>query len=167
MTKMSVEPWQEPKPTIDQIRRLVDRIRSYARSSRIMSMLSSGLLIVLMLQIGILMYASFLPSFLGGTPIPLPEWFYYILMITFVLSMIIYGVTGTINSRLSRYLIEYKKIGVVVQLRCEACKRDSERVWEKGDYIFKPEGMCACGGKQFISQMYIMPLPLKTKKTEI
>ncbi|MDO8057049.1 MAG: hypothetical protein Q6361_09335 [Candidatus Hermodarchaeota archaeon] len=163
MTTMTVEVWKEPKPTIDQVRRLIARIRSYARSSRIMSTASSLLLLALVIQMGIMMYAFFLPSFFGGTPIFLPDWFYYVLVITFAVSMLVFGVASTINNRLNRYILEYRKIGVVSQLRCEACSRTSERVWEKGDYIFKPEGTCACGGKQVISQMYIMPLPLKKK----
>ena len=164
MTTMTVEVWKEPKPTIDQVRRLIERIRSYARSSRIMSTTSSLLLLALMMQMGIMMYAFFLPSFFGGTPIFLPDWFYYVLVITFAVSMLVFGVATTINNRLNRYILEYRKIGVVSQLRCEACNRTSERVWEKGDFIFKPEGLCACGGKQFVSQMYIMPLPLKKKR---
>ncbi len=158
---MTVEPWREPKPTIEQVRRLVERIRSYARSSRIMGLLSTISLLVLMGQLGILVYTNFIPIFWGGSPIYLPDWFYYIMMITFALSMVIYGLTATINGRLNRYMLEYKKIGVVVQLRCEQCNRTSERVWEKEDFIFKNEGVCACGGSQYISHMYIMPLPLK------
>ncbi|MFW9831409.1 MAG: hypothetical protein ACFFD8_06510 [Candidatus Thorarchaeota archaeon] len=164
---MTIESWQEPKPTIDQVRKLVERIQSYVRTSRIMGMLSTVLLLVLMIQLGILVYTNFMPIFWGTPPLLLPDWFYYVLMITFALSMVIYGVAGTINGRLNRYLLEYKKIGVVVQLRCEACNRHSERVWEKDDFIFKEEGICACGGKQFISQMYIMPLPLKKKDSEL
>lgn len=132
-----------------------------------MGRISTVLLLVLMIQLGILMYTNFMPIFWGTPPLYLPEWFYYILMITFALAMVIYGVAGTINSRLNRYILEYKKIGVVVQLRCEECNRTSERVWEKEDYIFKEEGICACGGKQFISQMYIMPLPLKKKGADL
>ncbi len=164
---MTVEPWKEPKPSIDQVRKLVERIRSYARSSKIMSMFSTILLLALMVQLGILMYTNFLPIFLGGAIILLPDWFFYILMITFALSMVIYGVAGTINSRLNRYLIEYRRIGVVVQLRCEECNRTSERVWEKEDFIFKKEGNCACGGTKYISQMYIMPLPIKKEVSEL
>jgi hypothetical protein len=164
---MTVEPWQEPKPTIDQLRRLVTRIQSYARTSRIMGYLSATILIVLMIQLGILVYSNFFPFFWGTPFIPLPEWFYYVMFITFALSMLVYGVTGTINGRLNRYILEYKKIGVVVQLRCDQCKRTSERVWEKEDFVFKKEGLCACGGTQFISQMYIMPLPLKKGGTEL
>ena len=167
MTTMTVEVWKEPKPTIDQVRRLIERIRSYARSSRIMSTMSSLLLFILMAQMGIMMYAFFLPSFFGGTPIYLPDWFFYVLVITFGLSMTIIFISSTINNRLNRFLLEYRKIGVVSQLRCEACNRTSERVWEKGDFIFKAEGTCACGGSQFVSQMYIMPLPLKKKKAEV
>lgn len=158
---MTTEPWREPKPTIDQVRRLVERIGSYIRSSRIMSTLSTILLLALMIQLGILMYTSFFPMFFGGIPIILPEWFYYVLMLTFLFSMVIYGITGTINARLNRYISEYRKIGVVVQLRCAKCNRTSERVWNKDDYIFKEEGTCACGGAQYISHMYIMPLPFK------
>ena len=164
MTSMTVEVWKEPKPTIDQVRRLIARIRSYARSSRIMSTASSLLLLALMIQMGIMMYAFFLPTFFGGTPLLLPDWFYYVLVITFAVSMLVFGVASTINNRLNQYILQYRKIGVVSQLRCEACNRTSERVWEKGDYIFKPEGTCSCGGKQVISQMYIMPLPLKKKE---
>lgn len=160
---MTVDPWREPKPTIDQVRRLVQRIQSYVRTSRIMGIVSSILLLALMIQMGILIYMNFLPFFLGGIPFPLPEWFYYVLMLTFLFAMIVYAITGTVNARLNRYMLEYKKIGVVVQLRCEACDRTSERIWEKEDYVFKKEGTCACGGTQFISQMYIMPLPIKKK----
>ncbi|MFX1491321.1 MAG: hypothetical protein ACFFBU_03620 [Promethearchaeota archaeon] len=161
---MTVDPWREPKPTIDQVRKLVQRIQSYVRTSRIMGIVSSILLLALMIQMGILIYMNFLPFFLGGIPFPLPEWFYYVLMLTFLFAMIVYAITGTVNARLNRYMLEYKKIGVVVQLRCEACDRTSERIWEKEDYIFKKEGTCACGGTQFISQMYIMPLPIKKKE---
>ncbi len=160
---MTVDPWREPKPTIDQVRRLVQRIQSYVRTSRIMGIVSSILLLALMIQMGILIYMNFLPFFLGGIPFPLPEWFYYVLMLTFLFAMIVYAITGTVNARLNRYMLEYRKIGVVVQLRCEACDRTSERIWEKEDYVFKKEGTCACGGTQFISQMYIMPLPIKKK----
>ncbi|MFX1540597.1 MAG: hypothetical protein ACFFBX_07480 [Promethearchaeota archaeon] len=160
---MTVDPWREPKPTIDQVRRLVQRIQSYVRTSRIMGIVSSILLLALMIQMGILIYMNFLPIFLGGIPFPLPEWFYYVLMLTFLFAMIVYAITGTVNARLNRYMLEYRKIGVVVQLRCEACDRTSERIWEKEDYVFKKEGTCACGGTQFISQMYIMPLPIKKK----
>ncbi|MFX1405154.1 MAG: hypothetical protein ACFE9D_11915 [Promethearchaeota archaeon] len=163
---MTVESWREPKPTIAQLRRLVERIKSYARTSRFMGYLSTTILTILMIQLGILVYSYFLPIF-WGTSLFLPEWFYYVMFITFALSMVIYGVTGSINARLNRYIIEYKKIGVVVQLRCEECNRTSERVWEKDDYIFKKEGTCACGGKQFISQMYLMPLPLKKDGTDL
>ena len=164
---MTVETWQEPKPTIAQLRRLVERIQSYARTSRLMGYLSTAILLILMIQLGILVYSNFFP-FIWGTPLViLPEWFYYIMFITFALSMVVYGVAGTINGRLNRYILEYKKIGVVVQLRCEECNRTSERVWEKDDFVFKKEGMCACGGTKYISQMYIMPLPLKKSEENL
>jgi len=80
--------------------------------------------------------AGSLASFFGGTPLYLPDWFYYVLVITFAVSMLVFGVASTINNRLNRYIIEYRKIGVVSQMRCEVCNRTSERVWEKGDFIF-------------------------------
>ncbi len=163
---MTVEPWQEPKPTMDQLRRLVARIQSYARTSRIMGYLSTIFLIGLMLQFGILVYSQFLYFLWFPAPIYLPEWFYYVMFITFALSMVIYGLANTVNARLNRYIIEYRRIGVVVQLRCEECNRTSDRVWEKDDFVFKKEGQCACGGTQYVSQMYIMPLPLKDKDKE-
>ncbi|MDO8124087.1 MAG: hypothetical protein Q6364_06875 [Candidatus Hermodarchaeota archaeon] len=160
---MTVEPWQEPKPTIDHVRRLVQRIQSYARTSRIMGLISSALLVSLMIELGILMYMTYIPLILTGSGFPLPQWFYYLLMLTFVLSMVIYGIAGTVNARLNRYILEYRKIGVVVKLQCDECGRTSERIWEKDDFVFKKAGTCACGGSQYISQMYIMPLPLEKK----
>lgn len=164
---MTVESWQEPKPTIDQLRRLVNRIKSYVRTSRFMGYFSTAILIVLMLQLGILVYTQFLFFLWTPEPLFLPNWFYYVMFITFALSMVVYGIAGTVNSRLNRYILEYKKIGVVVRLRCEECNRTRERVWEKDDFIFKKEGECACGGSEYISQMYIMPLPLKDDQTDI
>jgi hypothetical protein len=164
---MTVKPWQEPKPTIDQLRRLVNRIKSYARTSRFMGYFSTAILIVLMIQLGILVYTQFLFFLWSTEPLFLPSWFYYVMFITFALSMVVYGIAGTVNSRLNRYLLEYKKIGVVVQLRCQECNRTRERVWEKDDFIFKKEGECACGGSEYISQMYIMPLPLKDDQKDI
>jgi hypothetical protein len=166
-TIMTVEPWREPKPTIAQLRRLVERIKSYARTSRLMGYLSTAILTILMIQLGILVYSYFIPIFWGTPFPPLPEWYFYVMFITFALSMVVYGVTGSVNARLNRYIIEYKKIGIVVQLKCEECNRTSERVWEKDDYIFKTEGTCSCGGQQFISQMYLMPLPLKKGGKEL
>jgi hypothetical protein len=132
-----------------------------------MGYLSTGVLLILMIQLGILVYSQFFPFFWGTPIIFLPEWFYYVMFITFALSMIVYGAAGTINSRLNRYILEYRKIGVVVQLKCEECNRTSERVWEKDDYIFKKEGLCECGGTQVVSQMYLMPLPLKKGEKDL
>jgi len=164
---MTGEPWTEPNWTVDQVRKLGRRIRSLARTNSLTSVVSTILFSVLMLELAILMYTSFFPLFMGGMPlITLPEWFYSILLVTFMISIVIYAIAGTFNERLNRLLQVYHKVGVVVKMQCTSCNRESERTWQKDDYIFKNEGVCACGGPTFISQMYLMPLPIKKPLSE-
>lgn len=164
---MTSKPWTEPTWTVDQVRKLGRRIRSMARTNKITSVASTILLSALMLELAILMYTSFFPMFMPGLPlILLPEWFYSILLVTFMISMVIYAVAGTFNERLNRLLQVYRKVGVVVKMQCTACSRVNERTWQKDDFIFKDEGTCACGGPTFISQMYLMPLPIKKTLSE-
>jgi hypothetical protein len=159
---MSSEPWSEPTWTVDQVRKLGRRIRSLARTNKFASFVSTVLFSVLMLELVILLYTSFYPMFIGGMAlITLPEWFYSTLLVTFMISIVVYAVAGTFNDRLNRLLQVYQKVGIVVKMQCASCSRLSERTWQKGDYIFKDEGVCACGGPTFISQMYLMPLPIK------
>jgi hypothetical protein len=114
------------------------------------------------LEVGLFIYASFAPLMLPGSTVgQLASYLVGPLVLTGMVSMAVYIVAGNINDRLSYLLERYNKIGVVVKIRCEKCGRTDERTWSNNDYIFKEEGTCACGGPRFISQVYLMPLPLK------
>lgn len=159
---MTGEPWSEPTWSVDQLRKLGKRIKSLVRVNKVTSPVSSLMLSAFMLEVGLLIYSTFLQGMLPGLPaILLPDWFYGVLILTFMISMAVYFVAGSIHDRLSYLLERYNKVGLVVKIRCEKCGRTDERTWSKNDYIFKDEGTCACGGPQVISQVYVMPLPLK------
>jgi len=167
---MTNEPWSEPTWSVEQLRKLGLRIKSLVRVNKVASPISSLLLSIFMLEIGLLIYTYFLQGLLPGLPVILPvEWmpsFYGLLVLTFMISMVVYVVAGSIHDRLSFLLERYNKVAVVVKLRCEKCGRTDERTWSKDDYVFKEEGTCACGGHQIISQVYLMPLPLKKSLAE-
>jgi len=162
---MTGESWSEPTWSVDQLRKLANRIKSLLRVNKVTSPISTLMLSAFMLEIGLLIYSQFLPLMLPGLPQilpnPPPEWFYGVLILTFMISTVLYIVAGSIHGRLSYLLERYNKVGLVVKIRCEKCGRTDERTWRKDDYIFKDEGVCACGGPRFISQVYVMPLPLK------
>jgi hypothetical protein len=164
---MTGEPWSEPTWSVDQLRKLANRIKSLVRVNKVTSPISTLMLTAFMLEIGLLIYAQFLPAMLPGLPrILLPESFFGVLILTFMISTVVYIVAGSIRDRLSYLLERYNRVGVVVKIRCEKCGRTDERTWRKDDYIFKDEGVCACGGPRSISQVYVMPLPLKKPLTE-
>jgi hypothetical protein len=117
-----------------------------------------------MLEFAIWMYTSFPGIFGMVSYIVLPEWFFGVFFITLMLAFVVYIVAGSIRGRLEHLLRVFQKVGVVVGTRCEACSRDGERTWTKGDFVFKEEGECACGGSTYISKMFLMPLPLKKKE---
>jgi hypothetical protein len=164
---MPGEPWSEPTWSVDQLRKLANRIKSLLRVNKVTSPISTLMLSAFMLEIGLLIYSQFLPAMLPGLPqILLPEWFFGVLILTFMISTVVYIVAGSIRDRLSYLLERYNRVGVVAKIRCEKCGRTDERTWRKDDYIFKDEGVCACGGPRFISQVYVMPLPLKKSLPE-
>ena len=115
---------------------------------------------LLVLEIGFFMY-FFFSSLWGMQMPPPPEWFTGVLLLTFMITITISAVAGSIHDKLIHLLEVYRKVGIVVQIKCARCGRISERTWNKGDYVFKPEGTCACGGETHISKMYMMPLPIK------
>ena len=164
---MTAEIWTEPTWTIDQIRKLGKRIRSLARTNKLTSTIANALIIMLLLEIAIFFYVGFLPTFMGGTaPFVLPEWFFYVLIVTFMISMSIYLAAGSLRGRLGHLLEVYRKVGIIVETRCAKCNRLDERSWQQNDYVFKDVGTCSCGGSEYISQMYIVPLPLKKASLE-
>jgi hypothetical protein len=159
---MTGEPWNEPTWSVDQLRKLGQRIKSLVRVNKVTSPISSLLLTVVMLEVVLVVYSMFGSLLLPGLPtIVLPSWFYGTLILTVMISFAVTIVAGSIHDRLSYLLERYNKVAVVVKTRCEKCGRTDERTWKKDDYIFKDEGVCACGGPRIVSQVYLMPLPLK------
>jgi hypothetical protein len=118
-------------------------------------------MLVLMIEFAIWMYTSFPGIFGMVTYFVLPEWFFGVFFITIMLAMTVYIVSGSIRGRLGHLLNVFRKVGIIVGTRCEACQRTGERTWVKGDFVFKEEGKCACGGSTYVAKMYLMPLPLK------
>ena len=160
---MTGDPWSEPTWSVDQLRKLGLRIKSLVRANRVTSPISNVMLTAFMLEIGLLIYWQFLPQMLPGLLplVILPSWYYGVLILTFMISTAVYVVAGSIHDRLAYLLERYNKVAVVVKIRCEKCGRTDERTWKKDDHIFKDEGVCACGGPRTLSQVYLMPLPLK------
>ncbi len=159
---MKTEPWIEPTWTVDQVRKLGERIRSLVRTNKLTSVISSLLLVILMLELGVFMYLDFVPRLMYGAPVlGLPDWYFGVLFLTFMVAMVVYLVAGSIAQRLGRLIQVYRKVGVLVKLACSKCGRTSIRTWQKDDYVFKDEGTCACGGPKYVNQMYLMPLQLK------
>ncbi len=113
-----------------------------------------------MIEFAIWMYTS-VPILGMVSYIILPEWFYGVFFITIMVAMVVYVVAGSIRGRLGHLLQVFRKVGVIVGTRCEQCSRTGERTWTKGDFIFKEEGECECGGSTYVAKTYLMPLPLK------
>jgi hypothetical protein len=164
---MTGEPWTEPTWTVDQLRKLGKKISSLVRMNKVTSPISTVLVSALMLEVAFFIYLLLMPVMWPGSgSSQILSWLPGVLILTFMISMAVSIVAGSINDRLSYLLERYNKIGVVVKIRCEKCGRTDERTWSKDDYVFKEEGTCACGGPRFISQVYLMPLPLKKALAE-
>ncbi len=160
---MSDEKWQEgPSWTVDRVRKLGRRIKSLVRTNKFASRVSSILMLILMIEFALWMYMSF-PIF--GIVIPTTETistaFLGTFFITIMVAMVVYVVAGSIRGRLNHLLQVFRKVGVIIGTLCSECNRTGERTWAKGDFVFKEEGTCACGGSTYVSKMYLMPLPIK------